>query len=380
LAAANQQTPFTQIDRRARILGLEVSSWALLAAGATLAVVVINVTIVRPAVWQLAQLRRQVAQLEANVQDLAGQRAEVEKTNTLLGQLAEQGRRRVEASRSLDEISELHARLNRQTGAVERSLRLIEKLVSLEQSLAGHAERVDDAAGVLSSIETLEDRLTGRRYDTVQSHRALDSLDQLRDRLVESHCLLPDAEKSLDAIDALNQRLTLEAGNNHAAEESLDALVAIRDRLDDEGVGIEFARDRVDKLIELKDRAIGQTGNVTTAIETLELMIDVEDQLAKIGESFGRMRHWITEIVAFEPTFNRAMRSLQPLVELGNLRHMSPTDLRQVIRTMNDRRESRQWTATDSDATAPQEASPAPVAETAEPDDVPPIVESARAN
>lgn len=109
-------------------------------------------------------------------------------------------------------------------------------------------------------------------------------------------------------------------------------------------------------------------------------MIDIQDQLAKVATSYGRMRHWITEIVAFEPTLNRAMRSLQPLVELGNLRHMSANDLRQVIRTMNERRES-QWSAaptleeqTADDANAvPAEEGEATAASQ-------PLLESAQAN
>jgi hypothetical protein len=32
----------------------------------------------------------------------------------------------------------------------------------------------------------------------------------------------------------------------------------------------------------------------------------------------------------------RAMRSLEPLTQLGNLRHMNPAELRQVLRTMNE--------------------------------------------
>jgi hypothetical protein len=354
-----------------------------LAAGFTLAVAVINFTIVQPTAWQLAQLRRQVAQFESQLEVLAGQRDAVADTNTLLGQLTEQGLRRAQASASLDEIADLHARLNRQTAQVERALRALERLASLQDSLLDHEGRVDAAVEVLNSMETLEDRLTGRQYDTVQSHLAVDSLDQLRSRLLDAHCQAAVADESLDAIDALEGRLVERRQNNAAAHESLDTLVALRDRLDEQGTGIEVARDRVEQLIDLKDRTLERTGDLAAATENLELMMDIQDQLGKIALSYGRMRHWITEIVAFEPTLNRAIRSLQPLAELGNLRHMNAGQLRQVIRAMNDRG-TEELTATNDDTpTVPEPTVSSESAEASLEEDTaatPGVVESARAN
>lgn len=148
---------------------------------------------------------------------------------------------------------------------------------------------------------------------------------------------MTDAQLSLDSVDALHERISSTTDNTRTAEQGLDALLAMSERLQDQGNGIELANQRVDQLIDLKDRALANTGNLASATENLELMMDVHDQLAKIALSFGRMRHWVTEIVAFEPIFNRAMRSLQPLTELGNLRNLNAGELRQVIRTMNDR-------------------------------------------
>jgi hypothetical protein len=100
-------------------------------------------------------------------------------------------------------------------------------------------------------------------------------------------------------------------------------------------------------------------------------MADVQEQMAKIALSFGRMRHWIVEILAFEPTFNRAMQTLRPLTELGNVRRMSASELRQVIRTMNDRHPG-QGGSTAQGSTAETEVTPkieaatsAPVSESA---------------
>ena len=81
------------------------------------------------------------------------------------------------------------------------------------------------------------------------------------------------------------------------------------------------------------------------------------------------MRHWIAEVLAFEPAFNRAMRSLQPLAELGNLRHLSASELRQVIHGIESQRTS-QWTSSPAVEPAADDgsASSVPVAESARAD------------
>ena len=99
-------------------------------------------------------------------------------------------------------------------------------------------------------------------------------------------------------------------------------------------------------------------------------MADIRDQMQQMAATYGRMRNWIVEVVAFEPVVKQAMQGLQPLLQLGNLRHMNPAELRQVIRTMNDRHEL-QYGGTPE--TAPETAAEKPAAEK-------PILESAQAN
>ena len=143
-----------QPERRPRFLGMEVTGWALLLVGAALAVAVINISIVRPTQWQLDQVRRQMAQLETQMQELAGQRDEVAATNSLLSQLTEQSYRRAEADRALDDIAGLHARLNQQTGHIERGLRALEKFSALQRALVENEDRVGQAAEVLLIVGT----------------------------------------------------------------------------------------------------------------------------------------------------------------------------------------------------------------------------------
>jgi hypothetical protein len=182
-----------------------------------------------------------------------------------------------------------------------------------------------------------------------------------------------DARATADALLSTADDLVCRGGQAAEAQTALDALVDIRQKLDTQGTNLDLSREQMEQLLSLKDQTISQTRNLAEAAENLELMADVQDQMAKIAGSFGRMRHWIVEILAFEPTFNRAMRSLQPLTELGNVRRMSASELRQVIRTMNDRHPSLDGSSPAA-STAETEATPKIEAATSAP-----LSESARA-
>ena len=89
-------------------------------------------------------------------------------------------------------------------------------------------------------------------------------------------------------------------------------------------------------MIALKDSIIAQTANLAEAIETLELAADLDHQVQQAVAAFGKMRHALVEILAFEPGIQRALVILEPLTALGNLRHISGAELRDVARLVRD--------------------------------------------
>ena len=90
----------------------------------------------------------------------------------------------------------------------------------------------------------------------------------------------------------------------------------------------------------LKDKVLAQTADLAEAIDTLELTADLHEQLEKAVRSFAGMRHAVIEIMALEPTVERALAALEPLTALGNLRHLNGGELRDVARSIRDQRKS----------------------------------------
>ena len=102
--------------------------------------------------------------------------------------------------------------------------------------------------------------------------------------------------------------------------------MAIRQRLDDQSAGLDLAAERTGQLIDLKTRILANPDLADAAVN-LELMGDVQDQMANIADSFGKMRHWIVEILAFEPMFNRAMRKPATAYGAGQrATHLAPAN------------------------------------------------------
>jgi hypothetical protein len=115
-------------------------------------------------------------------------------------------------------------------------------------------------------------------------------------------------------------------------------LIQIRETLDRQAPSLDQAADAAGRLIALKDSIIAQTGNLAEAIETLELAADLDHQVQQAVAAFGKMRHALVEILAFEPGIERALVILEPLTALGNLRHISGAELRDVARLVRDQR------------------------------------------
>ena len=175
------QPNWAKTDDRWRFLGLDLMGWSIFSLGAILTLAIVNFMLIQPTLRQLARLEHQVDYLETSVGKLTGQAKHVAATNSLLGQLAEQGRRQAEANRSLESIATLSERLNQETRRAEKALAVMERLASLEDALLQNAPSIDEATAALGSIERLQMRLADGRTATEDGHRALDGIELLRD-------------------------------------------------------------------------------------------------------------------------------------------------------------------------------------------------------
>ncbi len=204
----------------------------------------------------------------------------------------------------------------------------------------------------LGSLADLKDRAAAESAGLSLATSVVNQWGQTQAHLIAAQGRTESAQQASNDLIDLAQDLVSRGSDRLAARGALEGLIAIRQRLDEQAPELAVAQDRADNLILLKDKVLAQTANLAEAIETLELTTDLHEQLEKAVRSFDAMRHAVIEIMAFQPTVERALIALQPLTALGNLRHLSGGDLREVARAMRDQRKNGIWPGAEQSGVA----------------------------
>ena len=294
-------------------LGLELPAWFSFALGGLATLVMIYVVVARPAAQEMARMRQEIRSLEQSISAIAAQKDTVAETNSILALLTEQAQHHLAARDSLNQIQQLHQRLRAESHQLQPAQSTLTGLLSLKDDLIHAADETGEAADAMVDIESLQTRL------------------------VETAEMSSEARRASDELLALEQDLICRGYDIDLAREALDDLTMFRELLVENADEVETAYQQVENLVALKDTVLSQTGDLADAIETLELTSDIYDQFQAAANSFRHVRTWLVEVVMLEPMLQRAMQSLQPLTELGNLRRLSGDQLRAVARSINDR-------------------------------------------
>ena len=334
----------TPMDERPDDLQSTMPAWAMFLMGVAITLLAVYVGVSRPAARRTAILQGQINRLEDVVLEIAGHEDSARATNSLLGSLAEQGRRAADASVSLDQIHSLHQTLIQQTTETRE---LNEQLTAefalvrtIIDELSHEAQRLQEASRTVDELAAVKENLLANAERSNEAAQVLATMDELQRQLVDSVELTEQARLAGSDLIALEEDLVYRGTENQGAREALGELIDIRDQLDHQGNGLATAQQRVNGLLELKDEVLAETDDLVDAIETFERAQDLQDQFEKVSLSFDRIRRWMTEALVLEPMVERTVRSLQPLTELGNLRRLTPDELRHAARMITQQRET----------------------------------------
>lgn len=367
---------------------LRFNPWGGFALGFGVGLLVIHLGVTRPLADQFTRLEERFVRLQSSVYKLTGQAGQAAKGNELLDLLVAQGRRSQAASEALTEIDQLHAKLIDEREMLAAAQSTLDRMVRLRETLQAEARRLDEARQALGNLVDLKARLAAEADRHSTAAAAIDQWTRLNDRLIEASCDAHEAQQSLEGLVQLKMRLAAEnerqaeAANTvdqwsrlndrllqvapgagparQAAEEmlaiqeeilcgsdpqrptrareALDDLVAIRARLHEQTAELPAAEQGLEGLVGLKSRVLAQTSDLSEAVATLETAADLQRQFTATSRSFDALRRWLNEVLLLEPTIERAATMLKPLAELGNLRHLTPSELRQAAKTIADER------------------------------------------
>jgi hypothetical protein len=100
------------------------------------------------------------------------------------------------------------------------------------------------------------------------------------------------------------------------------------------------SQSRLEGLIQMQ-RRIAELPSLSDAMESLDLLIAFQEEFIDQIQILGDMRTNLVEFAILESTIAKALRSLQPLLELGNLKRMSNAELRSAARSVLEERTTR---------------------------------------
>jgi hypothetical protein len=251
--------------------------------------------------------------MEESLSAVVGHQDAAGKATGLLAELAEQSERYAAADESLNQIAHVQGRL----GAVAQQSRYVNEVLS--QFIAVHEDII---------------RVAENKTDV---SLAIAEVEALHEKLAESAGALKDARQTTNDLYALEQTLISHGYDLEVAKDALNGLIGVQRTLEQVSEEVKSADQEVDGLIALKDKVLAETKDLAAAVETLELSSDLHEQFQEATMSFERIRTWMIEVVGMESLLDRAIRSLRPITELGNLRRLNDEDLRQAARNISDR-------------------------------------------
>jgi hypothetical protein len=319
---------------------------------------------VEPTSRQLAKMRRYVTSLEKSIANLNGHQETTAQTVSLLDQLERQAIVTRDAQAALDEMRMLHSQIVQEASQLRSARQALEKLAELRSDLARQVSLVEATDRALNAVSETHYRVCQAVDDAAAVELSVTQLNRLQSGLAASIRKMEDAQPVLNQIDALHSRLTsaadrtrqarfvsegllaleedlLSRGSHTAAAHlALDDLIDLRDRVDAQATHLDKSEATLAQLVQLQDGVLAQSESVVTAIETLEASHDVQQLLVRAEQTFSNVRRLLTETIMIEPAVQQAMRGLEPLKELADLRRLNVRELRQVVGLIWDRREA----------------------------------------
>jgi len=356
----------------------------LLAAILAATVLAVNLSIVRPMKDRMEELQREVVGMQSELQLLVGERDQVRSTNDLLTGLKAQETAFEEARHSLAILRQFREEMSTESQKATEALASMEKLDALQRTVLHYRDLTEPAGKVLSSLIDLQKQLVDQNAtaddaidavnrlaalkrnviaeasDSVAADAALGQMANLKTQILTQTADMPTADARAQQLINLKSQIVEKTGDVDLASTALEGILAVKDQLVVRGGQISDALQIAERLLGLRDRLAANSvkndaaersaaqmiavqkklevarPNMAESIKSIETMIDFQHEFEKQVRSMDGMRRNLMDFILMENTVAQAVRMLQPLIELGNLRHLNEDQLRQIARSLSE--------------------------------------------
>jgi len=363
--------------------------WGILVIGLVAGLIGMKVFVSDPVLKELQSMKREMASIQIEMQDLVGTKHEVWETNNLLSALQTQSRYLKNADDSLQVLRKLRIGLEAEGIKSAKAIASVESLQQLQNNILDQADFTESAAESLAQMVSTQDQLVTEHATTVRAQAALNEFCDFKTRIQDEAEGLDKADEALAGFGllkesvlnqskdlakaqqgftqfvdlknfiqqesddvaeatqstgkllALKESIVLRGGNTESARKTSERLLGLRDQLIDQEQKTKTAQVSLDHLVSLQKQLTENSDQIVDAIQSFEILTNLYDQLQMQVKSVSGLRRDLMEIVLMESTISRAMKILEPLVQLSDLRRLSQSEIRDAARTVMESRSSR---------------------------------------
>jgi hypothetical protein len=192
-------------------------------------------------------------------------------------------------------------------------------MAGVQNAVLAEAAKADEATRLAKDLGVLKETVLKSADEVYVARDVAERLNSLRDDLIL-------AAKPAETATALQV-----AG----------ALFGLRDTLGGDSAKVETARKNLDVLMTMQGDLAKQTEAVIDAVQSLELLSDLRKDITDHIRTMEGVRRDLIEIALMESAVSRAVKVIEPLAKLGDLRRLSEGEVRAAARTILDERAAR---------------------------------------
>jgi DNA repair exonuclease SbcCD ATPase subunit len=277
---------------------------------------------VRPLQHSIQDMQSHVSTMESSMLKLVGAREDVFHTNDLLGMLRQQDRLLAGATTSLNQLKTVR-----------------DEISSLNQQMVEDQTQLVEAQKTLASFKQLKSEILAQNEHLSEMQVAWNELKTLQNELHASRGEMASLNHAWANIEVFHEKITDHSEQLHHAINVAEGMMNLSNTLaTTDAIEMQASSKTLDQMVDVQTRLMQQAHIVPKTLKSMEVLSDLEHDITASMTRVYEMRRTLTDITLLETGISQAMKVLEPLSQLADLRRLSPEDLQEVSRNIIARR------------------------------------------
>lgn len=312
--------------------------WGMLGLGLAIGLIGMNLVIANPLIQRIDQMQRDIAVLQRNLKKITDEGEGLAETNSLLSRLSAQQQHVDEARKSLQQIEELQESLISSTPQTEIALHGAERLIALQDNILDQRELTVPAQKALDISAEMQRQIIASRPQVESARASVDGTIDLHDRIIRELSDISPAKNAIQEFVGMKSLILEQIGDIQSTKSKIQGVAELFGLLNHSQSDLESAKSSLKNLVGLKEKLVQESDSLIGAVQTLELLGDFQEEFKQRITSLQQMQQDLMSIAMLETTIGRVANAMKPFLELGDLRRLSASEVREAAKSILDRR------------------------------------------